>query len=72
MPIAARMTRKHTPPHQEMTEQKHKDKSLCALFKTDKVLLLEDTTLKLPFKDDTNDVLLMEDTTYTARKDTSS
>ena len=60
-------------PHhsQEIAEQQHKDKSLCALFKTDKVLLLEDTNLKLLFKDDTNNVLLIEDTMYTARKDTS-
>ena len=63
--------RKHTPPHQEMTEQKHKDKSLCALFITDnKVLLLEDTKPKLLIKDDINDVLfMMEDTKYSARKE---
>jgi hypothetical protein len=67
------MMRKHTPPHQEMTEQKHKDKSLCALFITDnKVLLLEDTKPKLLIKDDINDVLfMMEDTKYSARKEKS-
>ena len=60
-------------PHQEMTEQQHKDKSLCALFITDnKVLLLEDTKPKLLIKDDIYDVLfMMKDTKYSARKEKS-
>ena len=56
-----------------MTEQQHKDKSLCALFITDnKVLLLEDTKPKLLIKDDIYDVLfMMKDTKYSARKEKS-